>query len=163
MSSPNSGDQCTILATNTSLLTGGTPVDAIGQLVRRPAQASEHQAVALRKRWGVWLGGRRMQSVATTSRTGQQRLRSRPAGRSARKRSGDQNSDRLSDGSHQAHDGVLLDTFFSGDSPVSSVRFDRPSTGAHAPAASSPRARSAGQPIIASRKKALSGRVTSPL
>ena len=38
-----------------------------------------------------------------------------------------------------------------------------PSTGAHAPAASSPRARSAGQPIIASRKKALSGRVTAPL
>jgi hypothetical protein len=39
----------------------------------------------------------------------------------------------------------------------------RPSTGAHAPAASSPRARSAGQPIIASCNMALSGRVTAPL
>ena len=38
-----------------------------------------------------------------------------------------------------------------------------PSTGAHAPAASSPRARSAGQPIIASCNMALSGRVTAPL
>ena len=39
----------------------------------------------------------------------------------------------------------------------------RPSTGAHAQAASSPGARSAGQPIVASRSRALSGRVTTPL